>query len=98
MLPVTAIILADEPTIRSTALEQTERAALTARRAGIEHVHIVGEDLPSPRAVRRLRTYGMTVTCATLDGRPFGSAPPSLRTVVLPASACVEPAGLARLL
>ena len=97
MLPVTALILADEPTVRSTELEMTERAALAARRAGIEHVHIVGDDLPSPRAVRRLRTYGMTVTCAPLDGRPFGSTPPSRRTVVLSASAHVDPAALARL-
>ena len=94
MLPVTALILADEPTVRSTELELTERAALAARRAGIEHVHIVGDDLPSPRAVRRLRTYGMTVTCAPLEGRPFGSTPTARRCG---GTAPIDPAALARL-
>ena len=109
MTSVSALILIDGPgglpgrsrgndKIRFAGLELIERAALTARRAGIEHVHLVGRQLPDAGIVWRLRRRGLTVTCAESSSAPFKTAPLTDLVVVLPVTTIVEPKALAALI
>ena len=93
MTTETAVILIDEASeqMRFLGVNLVERAALSARRAGITRIHIVGRTLPDGDLVWRLRRRGLVVTCAELKDGVFETAPQTGRLVVIPTDLIVEP-------
>jgi len=88
-----AVILIDEATDRMRFLgtNLVERAALTAARAGITRVHLVGRGAPDGDVVWRLRRRGLIVTCADIRDGAFETAPQTGRLILLPTDVIIEP-------
>src|SRR5262245_32814249 len=88
-----ALILADahpgiqagngDAPLRFEGMDLVEWAAMTARRAGINRIHIAGTTAVGGDVLSRLRRRGMTVSAAAHDGRPFQAAPTNDTVVVL---------------
>jgi phosphatidylglycerophosphate synthase len=93
MKSISAVIVIDEATeqTRFLGLNLVERAALTAARAGIRRIHLVGRSQPDGEVVWRLRRRGLTVTCAELTDDIFAAAPLTDAYVVIPSELILEP-------
>jgi phosphatidylglycerophosphate synthase len=93
METISAVILVDEATeqMRFLGVNVVERAALTAARAGITRIHIVGRTFADGDVVWRLRRRGLTVTCAGLKDGVFETAPQTGRLVLIQTDVIVEP-------
>lgn len=106
---IAAVIVTDAPdgfrrdgpalgSVPVAGLSGTERAALTARRAGIDRVHFSGQEIPDQAMIDRLERRGLIVTATERRGSPFLDAPTADRLVVLPAETVVDPAALVGLI
>lgn len=84
--------------VRFAGMDLTERAARAVHRAGIDHIHIVGNRLPDEPIVRRLRQRGLAVTCTQTASKPFEALPPVALLVVLPIDTVMEPRAVVTLL
>lgn len=109
MATLAALILTDGVgALRSTApevgntviagLTLTERAALAAHRAGVDHIYLAGEWLPDERVLARLRARGLSITRTPTRDNPFEAVPPDTRLLVLAAGTLVEPSAITTLL
>jgi phosphatidylglycerophosphate synthase len=94
MPTIAAVVLTDPRGRRFAGLDVNERAAVVARRAGINHVHYVGHAMPSRGTRHRLRGLGLKVTGTRGSERPLASAPRVDRVLLLPATTVLQPAAL----
>lgn len=89
---------ADPGRVTVAGLSVTERAALTAHRAGIDRIHFAGQQLPDEAVLDRLGRRGLQVTATHRRGSPFLDAPGANVVVMIPAGTVIEPAALAALI
>ena len=90
MLPIAALILADDTDRTFAGMDLNERAALVASDAGIHHSYFKGSRLPDFAGMRRLRERG-AFTLGVLGGlRMFASVPNAEVIVVLDARTIVD--------
>jgi hypothetical protein len=75
-------------------LDLITRAALTAARAGIEHIHIVSNESPDTALLNQLSARRVDVTYARESDGLFATAPMTDRLLVIPVQAIVEPDAL----
>jgi phosphatidylglycerophosphate synthase len=96
MKTISAVIVIDEPTkdMRFLGVNVVERAALTAAKVGIRHIHLVGHRPPDEDMLRRLRQRGLTVSHAELKYGIFATAPVSDEYVVMCSDLVLEPRAL----
>jgi hypothetical protein len=93
MLPIAALIVTadDQP----DGLEYAERAALMARRAGINYAYFTGPRQPDLAMLRRLRAQGVFGSDLLGWPRLFSGLPAAERVVVMEARAEIDADGLA---
>lgn len=89
---------ADPGRVTVAGLGVTERAALSAHQAGIDRIHVTGQQLPDHASLARLRQHGPHVTTARRRGSPLLDAPAADALVMIPADTVIEPAALAALI
>ncbi|MBI3493054.1 MAG: hypothetical protein HY047_14930 [Acidobacteria bacterium] len=89
---------ADLVSVGSAGLSVTERAMLSAYEAGIDRVHVTGQQLPDEASLARLRQRGLHVTATRRRGSPFLDAPTADVLLMMPADAVIEPATLVALI
>lgn len=90
MLPIAALILADDTGRTFAGMDLNERAALVASDAGIHHCYFRGSRLPDLAGMRRLRERG-AFTLGILGGlRLFASVPNAEVIVVIDARTIVD--------
>ena len=98
MLPIAALILTDRTAGRFLGTDLNERAALSAYRAGIDHVFFLGDLLPDEDMRHRLQAEGLAVSIAPGWSKPLTGAPPARLLVVIPARTVVDPSALKAIL
>jgi len=97
MARIAALLLTAGRSERFLGVDLVERAALTARRAGVECVHIVGAESPDAAVLERLRRRGLSVTVTTNTARPFCYAPQADLLLAWRVNTIVAPAALREL-
>lgn len=98
MLPIAALIVADQSSLTFGGLSLNERAALMADAAGIHTLYFMGARLPDVTAMRRVRNGG--AVAISLGGWPrvFAAVPNAELLVVIDARTIIEPAVLTEIL
>jgi hypothetical protein len=94
MLPIAALIVADNSGRTFGGLDLNERAALMANAAGIHTVYFAGKRLPDIAAMKRLRASGSFAIGILGWPRVFAGVPNAELLVVIDARTIVEPATL----
>src|SRR5262245_39385028 len=93
MLPIAALIVADETGRTFAGTDLNERAAFVAGEAGIHHCYFMGSRLPDLEAMRRLRERGVFSMGMVGWPRIFAGVPNAEVIVILDARTIID-AGL----
>lgn len=90
MLPIAALIVADNSERTFGGLNLNERAALMANAAGIQTVYFVGKQLPDIAAMKRLRSSGTFAIGILGWPRVFAGVPNAEMLMVIDARTIIE--------
>lgn len=90
MLPIAALIVADETGRTFAGMDLNERAALMASEAGIHHCYFMGSRLPDLSAMKRLRERGAFTMGITGWPRVFAGVPNAEVIVLMDARTIID--------